>query len=311
MGDTPQKAGRTVPALVVHQWLPEWDEVKWNADLKQARPDRTHFYLFSLPARLLKRLSGIQRRSVKSETARSADIGIQRYHDQDRSDEIREFVTFGYPWSDLPEKRRHSGEFADLRKPGWLPTAIVVNIPRAGVTRQSLTLAKKDAIVIKDNPDESGAVFELPEGSSQNEWKPGGLHPIEVIDGQHRLWAFERAGTDDIELPVVAFNDLDISWQAYLFWTINIKPKKINASLAFDLYPLLRSEEWLDKFSGHPVYRETRSQELVEALWSHPDSPWHRRINMLGESAQQSGDPRPMVSQSAWVRGLMSTYVKS
>jgi hypothetical protein len=124
-----------------------------------------------------------------------------------------------------------------------------------------------------------------------------------VIDGQHRLWAFED-GDAEFELPVVAFNGLDISWQAYLFWTINIKPKRINPSLAFDLYPLLRAEEWLDRAEGHAVYRETRSQELTEALWSHKDSPWYDRINMLGEKSN------PWVSQSAWIRSLTATVVR-
>jgi hypothetical protein len=126
---------------------------------------------------------------------------------------------------------------------------------------------------------------------------------MEVIDGQHRLWAFESDSDSQFELPVVAFHGLDISWQAYLFWTINIKPKRINPSLAFDLYPLLRAEDWLDR-EGHSVYRETRSQELTEALWSHPDSPWYDRINMLGERQI------PWVSQSAWIKSLMATFVR-
>jgi len=63
----------------------------------------------------------------------------------------------------------------------------------------------------------------------------------------------------------------------------------------------------LERFEGHSVYRETRSQELVEGLWSHPDSPWFHHINMLGEI----GLPQKMVSQAAWVRSLMASYVKS
>src|SRR5262249_34574149 len=105
-------------------------------------------------------------------------------------------------------------------------------------------------------------------------------------------------------LPVVAFHGLDISWQAYLFWTINIKPKRINPSLAFDLYPLFRAEDWLDRAEGHAVYREARSQELTEALWSHPESPWYDRINMLGERKV------PWVSQSAWIKSLMATFIR-
>jgi DGQHR domain-containing protein len=135
-------------------------------------------------------------------------------------------------------------------------------------------------------------------------WRPSSIPPLEVIDGQHRLWAFESEADTRFELPVVAFHGLDISWQAYLFWTINIKPKRINPSLAFDLYPLLRAEDWLDRGEGHSVYRETRSQELTEALWSHPDSPWYDRINMLGERKV------PWVSQSAWIKTLMATLVR-
>jgi hypothetical protein len=126
-----------------------------------------------------------------------------------------------------------------------------------------------------------------------------------VIDGQHRLWAIDaKRVPDDYELPVVAFYGLDISWQAYLFWTINIKPKRINASLAFDLYPLLRTEDWLERFRGPVVYREVRAQELTESLWLHPQSPWHGRINMLGQRGLSG------VTQAAWIRALLSSYIK-
>ena len=94
---------------------------------------------------------------------------------------------------------------------------------------------------------EPGLTLELPYEAWDKGWTPKANAPFEIIDGQHRLWAFDDADTlDSFELPVVAFVGLDISWQAYLFWTINIKPKRINPSLAFDLYPLLRSEDWLE-----------------------------------------------------------------
>jgi hypothetical protein len=161
--------------------------------------------------------------------------------------------------------------------------------------------------VIKDEDDGSARVT-LPMTSSQSDWSPksGGVEPLEVIDGQHRLWAFEnREHDDDYQLPVVAFLGLDLSWQAYLFWTINIKPTRINASLAFDLYPLLRNEDWLQRFEGPAVYRETRAQELTELLWAHTASPWYRRINMLGERGVGG------VTQAAWIRSLTHSFVKS
>jgi hypothetical protein len=66
----------------------------------------------------------------------------------------------------------------------------------------------------------------------------------------------------------------------------------------------LRAEDWLDRAEGHAVYRETRSQELTEAMWSHADSPWYDRINMLGEKSNR------WVSQSAWIKSLTSTFVR-
>ena len=103
---------------------------------------------------------------------------------------------------------------------------------------------------------------------------------------------------------MVAFLGLDISWQAYLFWTINIKPKRINASLAFDLYPLLRNEDWLDRAEGHSIYRETRAQELTEIMWSYPKNAWYDRINMLGERGNR------WVTQSAWIKSLTASFIR-
>ena len=147
----------------------------------------------------------------------------------------------------------------------------------------------------------------LPCGLESGDWEFKTIPPIEVIDGQHRLWAFDDTALNgSFDLPVVAFVGLDLSWQAYLFYTINIKPKKINPSLAFDLYPLLRAETWLEKLEGPKVYRETRAQEIVDILWSHSESPWYRRINMLGEPGHRG----LKVTQAGWIRSLLASFVK-
>jgi len=289
-------------ALQVKQWMSGWNKVDFSASKHRRKPE-LHFYIFSISAVQLRRLCGISRRQASSVVARSEDLGIQRQHDRERSHEIARFVEFGYPWSTLSESKRQSAEFNDLRKPGWLPTSIVINIIRKDDLRQGKAVDPSDLVTIER--DKSGFFVKLPYQDWKDGWLPTSIPPFEVIDGQHRLFSFDDESDLDFELPVVAFFGLDISWQAYLFWTINIKPKKINASLAFDLYPLLRGEDWLDRAEGHPIYRETRAQELTEALWVHPKSPWYDRINMLGE--RQVGG----VTQSAWVRSLMATFVRS
>ena len=271
---------KSIPTIKVRQWLTDWDQIHWKSNEKRSEPQHW-FYQFSMSASDLKSLSGIYPRTTRRERA-SQDLGIQRRHEKRRSEEISKFVGFGYPWSDLSKAKRTSGEFLELRQPGWLPTAVVVNILTSDDERNGKQIAKSDLVQVQDSDNDLSHIL-LPEKFNKD-WHPDSLPPIEVIDGQHRLWAFEQFDLEGTyELPVVAFVGLDLSWQAYLFYTINIKPKKINPSLAFDLYPLLRTEEWLTKSEGHAIYRETRAQELVDLLWSYSASPWHHRINMLGE----------------------------
>jgi len=292
----------TVPALRVRQWLPEWEEVNFDPRQGQAKPD-SHFYMFSLSAAQLRRYSAIYRRDASDMKARKDDYGIQRRHDLDRSAEIGRYVVEGFPRSALSDRQRKDPDNDSLRKPGWLPTAVVVNILNVGDMRNGRKIDAKHAIEISDNPEDVFATLKFPTQIDE------AIPPIEVIDGQHRLFAFddEESGTADFELPVVAFRGLDISWQAYLFWTINIKPKKINASLAFDLYPLLREQDWLDRGDKILVYRESRAQELTEILWSTPTSPWYKRINMLGGPRKETGP----VTQAAFTRSLTASLVKS
>lgn len=291
-----------IPALKVHQWLPEWEKVAWSEEQHRAEPPK-NFMVLSMKAGDLRRLSAIYRRQADGSVPRTEDLGIQRRHDKKRSEDIKEFVKYGYPYCDLTKHNQATGEHETLRKPGWLPTGIVINILKPNDTRMGKKVSPADLIEVSDN----GANFaELAFSSlmSAESWAPEGIAPVEVIDGQHRLWAFDDSEfAPDFEMPVIAFHGLDISWQAYLFWSINIKPVKINTSLAFDMYPLLRAEDWLEK-EGHKVYKEARAQELVETLWVHPLSPWKNKIDMLATPNN------PYVRQAAWIRTVISSFIK-
>lgn len=290
------------PALRVKQWLEEWNTVTFTPDTPRRRPE-PHFYLFSMPAPLLRRLSDVYRR--QADRPRKEDLAIQRKHVPDRSEEIRQFIHGGFPWSELPKHKRESLEFANLRMPGWLPTAIVVNILGPDSRRHGKTVAEEDLVRVEEA--DGGTTIVTPASANSDAWAPD-VRPIEIIDGQHRLMAFNQDDEirGDFEVPVVAWFDLDVTWQAYLFYMINIKPKRINPSLAFDLYPILRMQDWLEAAPERAaIYRETRAQELTEVLWSHPESPWRGRISMLGDKREGP------VTQAAFVRSLMTTYVKS
>ena len=294
-----------VPALIVHQWLDEWNGVDFKAGEHRKQP-QPEFYMFSIKASYLRRLSDVYRRHADPDQPRSQDVAIQRFHEEIRSDEIKRFIHGGFPWSSLADRQKQSDEYKDLRMPGWLPTSIVANILPVSAIRNGKTIQKNDAIRIEKTENQVAKLI-LPENFLDENWNPD-VFPLEIIDGQHRLYAIDESADSlqgNFEFPVVAFYDLDVTWRAYLFYTINIKPKKINTSLAYDLYPLLRIQDWLEKSQdGLLVYRETRAQEMTEVLWSHPKSPWQGRINMLGE--KNGGD----VTQAAFIRALLTSYIK-
>lgn len=286
-----------IPAIRFKQWLEDWDQYDYDVNAHRRKP-APYIYLFAMKAADLRRIADVYRRRRDGDVAE----GIQRKRDDSRTARIQRYVKYGYPYGDLKVDQNRD-DFAALRKPGWLPTAIVVNILSPGEQRHGQKILAKEVITIKEGAGSSCTLMIPPVDLEQD----GRLPPLEVIDGQHRLWAFEETSSespvpDDFELPVVAYHGLDIAWQAYLFWSINVSPKRINPSHAFDLYPLLRTQDWLEQAGDLKVYREARAQELTECMFVNEHSPWHHRINMLGDRGARG------VSQAAWVRSLASTF---
>jgi hypothetical protein len=161
MAKQPSSRTREIRALQVPQWLDMWNEVAWEPSAYRREPEHW-FYLFSIPATDLKALSGIYPRTTAERSRGTEDLGIQRRHENERSAEIGEFIRYGYPWSDLSKAKRESGEFDDLRKPGWLPTAIVVNILRADDERLEMKVDRHDLVNVVSDGD-SGYAIRLPE----------------------------------------------------------------------------------------------------------------------------------------------------
>ena len=298
-----------IPAIRVNQWLTQWDKFEYPEEERQSKPQK-YFYISSIPVGILRRLSNVPRRGVEASKGRRQasghrrkDIGIQRSFEENRAKDIRSFVEAGYPWASL--RKSEQSKFPELRKPGWLPTGLILNIVKPQTRRGDLTPNVEDLIKVEElAPNRFELV--LPRNAETSKWeRKGDLSPLEVIDGQHRLLAFGEGElrNENFDLPVILFEDLDLSWQAYLFWTINITPKRISPSLAYDLHPLLRTERWLDPVPGPLAYRETRAQELTEALWINPDSPWRGRISMLGRE-------KGKVTQAAFVRSLISSFIR-
>lgn len=73
-----------------------------------------------------------------------------------------------------------------------------------------------------------------------------------VIDGQHRLFSFRNLNVEEqkkYELLCTLYLDLPNPYQAYLFATINMNQRKVNKSLAYELYGYDLNDEESHKWS--------------------------------------------------------------
>jgi len=289
-----------LPLLQVNQWLKTWELATWG---KNRPKPPSHFYVGALPLKLLRSLSGVQPRTTDDRRNAQKGAGYQRTHDQERLGKIGRYIEYGFPLS--AEKGLEPSEHRELINPGWLPTTILVNVvgPNERRTRKGKDRSVSTADIVKIISSNSGHQLEYSDLPVDVE---KGLPPLEIVDGQHRLLAADLISLpDDYEVPVVIFDNLPLSWQAYLFWVINVEPKRINTSLAFDLYPELRDQEWLSRGESIKIYQEHRSQELAEVLWRNPSSPWKDRIELFGKRVDGH------VSNAAAIRSLMATFVRS
>lgn len=95
-----------------------------------------------------------------------------------------------------------------------------------------------------------------------------------VIDGQHRLAGAAKAAKD-IELPVVAFLDLEVDNQIFQFVTINRTAKGVPTSLYLDLLKHLPPTKKPGEIA------KDKAADIANALRTDEESPLFNRITIV------------------------------
>jgi DGQHR domain-containing protein len=114
-----------------------------------------------------------------------------------------------------------------------------------------------------------------------------------IIDGQHRIKAFEDGHNNDFNLNVAVFVGADIATQAEIFSTVNLAQTKVNSSLVYDLFSLARSRS-----------PEKTAHEITILLDRRQDSPFRGLIKRLGVAT--NGRFGETLSQATIVRGILN-----
>jgi DGQHR domain-containing protein len=114
-----------------------------------------------------------------------------------------------------------------------------------------------------------------------------------VVDGQHRLQGLRASGaTDTFSMPVVLLIDATEEQQALMFATINGTQTRVPPSLIYDLFEVTESRS-----------PQKTSHEIARAMNESEESPWYRRLKMLGRKSVP--DSLETVTQGTFVRELL------
>lgn len=127
-----------------------------------------------------------------------------------------------------------------------------------------------------------------------------------VIDGQHRLNAFKYTDANclDIELVCSIFVDLPNPYQAYLFATINGNQKRVDKSLALELFGFDVDNEPQNTWSP-----EKLAVYITRRFNFTKESPLYQKIKLAPlfyELEEMVNKDKWLLSTAAMVEGIMS-----
>ena len=125
-----------------------------------------------------------------------------------------------------------------------------------------------------------------------------------LIDGQHRLHAFQYVENKDrlkMSLLCAVYLDIPLPYHAYIFATINFNQKKVDRSLAYQLFGFSLEEE--PSISWAP---ETLAVYLVRLLSSEKESPFFNHIKLGVQDNFEEENNTWQISMATVVDGILS-----
>lgn len=130
-----------------------------------------------------------------------------------------------------------------------------------------------------------------------------------LIDGQHRLHAFEYADDKRRSMPLLCavYLDIPLPYHAYIFATINFNQKKVDRSLAYELFGFN-----LEEGSSQTWAPETLAVYLVRMLNCEGDSPFYNHIRLgVQDEALREEKGEWLISMATIVDGILSLISSS
>lgn len=192
------------------------------------------------------------------------------------------------------ERLKEIGRFIDTTEAAF-PNAIIL---AANYTQDGTELSPRSASRWRVEGKEGKHTLVIPTDDSL----------ATIVDGQHRLHGFDFASEERRRMPLLCsvFLDLPNAFQAYLFATINFNQKKVDRSLAYELFGFNVEEEPATSWSP-----DKTAVFLCRKLNTETDSPLLKRIIVVAENADDLfrgkwTEPDWRVSTATIVDGILS-----
>jgi DGQHR domain-containing protein len=208
------------------------DPISFSFQVLKLKQPIGDFFVGSMDWKRLCDITHFDVRRILREREFETYLGIQRRLNEDRVQEIQQYV-----------------KTVDA----CFPTSVILSIP-GNCARYDAETAQLTLSNYIDDEDSSRSI--------------GYRQIAKVIDGQHRIEGLKNYSGPAFDVSVSIFVEIDVAEEAYLFSTVNLAQTKVNKSLAYDLFDYARARSpqklahniavALDQDSNSPFFKRIK-----------------------------------------------------
>lgn len=234
------------------------EETKRSIEVKYLKVTQPigDFYIASIPAKDLVDITDFDvRRVLMEERDIERYLGIQRPLNKNRVKEISSYVR---------------------TMDACFPTGVIIAIPEKCISLDEDSGTMTISNFIEGTDEEDNIIYK---------------RIARVLDGQHRLAGLNNF-ENEFEVNVSIFVDIDIADQANIFSTVNLAQTKVNKSLAYDLYDLMKTRS-----------PQKTCHLIAVTLDREKDSPFYKMIKRLGVATP--GRSEETLTQATFIQPLL------
>lgn len=181
-----------------------------------------------------------------------------------------------------PLEKKHLEDIAKYvgQESGILPTSVLISTKQQNSDGKTIDILEENVVIQhEDGTEENKKIYymEIPETNEELDYYSG---TIDIIDGQHRLFAFkdgtrspELKDSDEFEMTFCLFKTPKVRQRQQLFMVTNEKQKAVSGNLLL----------WLRQKLGLLEDNERRFYPIVNSLATEECSPLKGRIIQSAE----------------------------